>query len=301
MHYKHKIPVDRILDIVKRLYSFETINIKDASTRYEVSTRTIARDFKSISKTIPLKNHNGNYSLDTSGQHPLGDELNYHLISSFAHDMKIKASCIDKGNFSKDIVSFAVKYEKLPKEVGLNILNAIKRSKKITFDYKKSRDDITNRIVSPIKIFIDNSSGIWYLVALDDKDSKIKKFILSKIRNFKESDIGFILSDDEQKEADEIKTVWHSSNHEIYTIKLYIAKEVALYFNDIKLHHTQVIEQIDIDGGLEISCMVTHKMEILPVIKSWMPHIFILEPKWLREELLDSVKIYQDKNKLIDI
>lgn len=92
MYYKQKTPVNRILSIVKRLYNFEIINTKYASMEYEVSTRTIARDFKSISKTIPLKNHNGNYSLDTSGQHPLGDDLNYHLISSFAHNMKIKAS-----------------------------------------------------------------------------------------------------------------------------------------------------------------------------------------------------------------
>lgn len=301
MHYKHKIPIDRILSIVKRLYNFETINTKDASTLYEVSARTIARDFKSIGKTVPLKNHNGNYSLDTSGQHPLGDELNYHLVSSFAHDMKIKASCIDKANFSKDIVSFAIKYEKLPKELGLKILGAIKRNKKLTFDYKKSKDDITSRSVSPVKILIDSTSGSWYLVAIDDKSHEVRKFTLQKIKNFKESNIDFILSDDEQKAADEIKNVWHSSNHETHTIRLYIEKEVAPYFSDIKLHHTQTIEGRDMDGGIEISCVITHKMEILPNIKSWLPHIFILEPKWMKDELLESVKIYQDKNKLIDI
>ena len=301
MQYKHKIPIDRILGIVKRLYGFEVINTKDASIDYEVSARTITRDFKSISKTIPIKNHNGNYSLDTSGQHPLGDELNYHLVSSFAHDMKIKASCIDKSNFSKDIVSFAVKYEKLPKELGLKILNAIKRSKKITFDYKKSKDDITSRSVSPVKIFIDNPSGVWYLVAIDDKDNGVKKFNLSKIKNFKESGTSFTLSDEAQKEADGIKTVWHSSNHETFTIKLYIEKEAAVYFNDIKLHHTQTIEQIDMDGGIEISCQVTNKMEIIPAIKSWMPHIFILEPNWLRDEIMNDIEKYIQFQEGMDI
>lgn len=300
MHYKHKIPIDRILSIVKRLYNFETINTKDASTLYEVSARTIARDFKSIGKTIPLKNHNGNYSLDTSGQHPLGDELNYHLVSSFAHDMKIKASCIDKANFSKDIVSFAIKYEKLPKELGLKILGAIKRNKKLTFDYKKSKDDITSRSVSPVKIFIDSTNGIWYLVALDDKDNKVKKFILPKIKNFKESDIGFMLSNDAQQEADEIKTVWHSSDHETHMIKLYIEKEVASYFDDIKLHHTQMIEGRDMDGGIEISCVITHKMEILPGIKSWLPHIYVLEPSWLREEIRNDIERYKEFQENID-
>lgn len=298
---KRKTPIDRILSIAKRLYNFETINTKDASTLYEVSTRTISRDFKSIANTIPIKNTNGNYSLDTSKNNPLGDELNYHLVSSFASDMKIKASCIDKANSSKDIISFAIKYEKLPKELGLKILNAIKSGKKITFDYRKSKDDITIRTVGPIKIFIDSTSGSWYLVAIDDKDNKVKKFTLSKIKNFNESNKSFVVSDIAQREADGIKTVWHSSNHETHTIKLYIKKEVAPYFYDIKLHHTQELEDTDMDGGIEISCVITHKMEILPAIKSWIPHIYILEPKWLRDELIESMKIYQDKNKFLDI
>lgn len=301
MYLKHKIPIDRILSITKRLYAFEIINTKDASIEYEVSTRTIARNFKSIANTIPIKNNNGNYSLDTSQHNPLGDELNYHLMSSFANDMKIKASCIDKANFSKDIVSFAIKYEKLPRELGLKILNAIKRNKKISFDYKKSKDDITSRIASPIKIFIDSPSGIWYLIAVNEKDNMVKTFTLSKIKNFKESDIVFSISDDTQKEADKIKTVWHSSDKEPQNIRLYIEKEVAPYFDDIKLHHTQRKEKTDIDGGIEISCQITNNMEILPAIKSWMPYVHILEPKWLKDEVLEIIKIYQDKSRLIDI
>jgi predicted DNA-binding transcriptional regulator YafY len=91
MYLKHKIPIDRILSITKILYAFEIINTKDASEEYEVSTRTIARDFKSIANIIPIKNSNGNYSLDISQHNPLGDELNHHLVSSFANNMKIKA------------------------------------------------------------------------------------------------------------------------------------------------------------------------------------------------------------------
>jgi len=301
VYLRHKIPIDRILGITKRLYAFEIINTKYASVEYEVSTRTIARDFKSIANIIPVKNNNGNYSLDTSQHNPLGDELNYHLVSSFASDMKIKASCIDKANSSKDIVLFAIKYEKLPKELGLKILNAIKRKRKISFDYKKSKDDIVNRIASPIKIFIDNHSGIWYLIAVNEKDNMVKTFTLSKIKNFKESNIVFSISDDAKKDVDKIKTVWHSSDKEPQNIRLYIEKEVAPYFKNIKLHHTQTIEKTDMDGGIEMSCKITNKMEILPTIKSWLPYIHILEPKWLKDEVLEAIKIYQDKSRNIDI
>jgi predicted DNA-binding transcriptional regulator YafY len=215
--------------------------------------------------------------------------------------MKIKASCLDKANFSKDVVSFAPKYEKLPKEVGLKILNAITKNKKITFKYKKSKDDITSRSVNPIKIFIDSTSGSWYLVGSDDKDNLVKKFALSKIKNFKESDIVFSTSDDVQKEADSIKTVWHSSNHKTHNIRLYIVKEAAHYFNYIKLHHTQIIENIDFDSGIEISCRITNKMEILPAIKSWIPHIYVLEPKWLRDEIMNNIEKYKEFQENMDI
>lgn len=291
-HKKHKSPIPRILDIVKRLYSGEKLRTTDIALEYGKDRRTVHRDMLLINETISLKNSNGIWEIDRTTDYPFGNDLNYHLISAFANDMKIKATCLDRDNLSNEIISFAIKHEKLPKDLGLNLLKAIKKSKKITFDYKKSKDETTSRSVSPVKIFIDNQSDIWYLVALDDKDNQVKKFALPKIYNFKESDTDLTLSNEALKEADEIKTVWHSSNQETHTIKLYAAKDVASYFYDIKLHHSQTIECRDPDGGIEISCYITNKMEILPAIKSWMPHIHILEPKWLWEEMRDDLENY---------
>lgn len=61
---KHKIPVERILIIFKKLYDKEQIDIKDIASKFGVSTRTIYRDIKIINKIIPIENdQKGGYFL----------------------------------------------------------------------------------------------------------------------------------------------------------------------------------------------------------------------------------------------
>ena len=92
--------------------------------------------------------------------------------------------------------------------------------------------------------------------------------------------------------ADEIKSVWSSSSQEPIPIKLYAHPEAARYLKDIKLHKSQEIFDEHCDGSVELHYTVTHKLEILPAIKSWLPYIHILEPKWLQDEILDSLQLY---------
>ena len=47
---------------------------------------------------------------------------------------------------------------------------------------------------------------------------------------------------------------------------------------------------------MEINIKITHEMEILPLIKYWLPHIKVIEPKWIddkmQEELTNYLKEY---------
>ena len=104
------------------------------------------------------------------------------------------------------------------------------------------------------------------------------------------------------QEADKtINSVWHSSTNNEITVKLYIRSTISHYIQERKLHKTQIIVDQHYDGGLEIHCIITHKLEILPAIKSWLPYIHILEPKWLRDELMEDLHSYENESINMDI
>ena len=68
-------------------------------------------------------------------------------------------------------------------------------------------------------------------------------------------------------EADEMKSIWSSTGEKEVLVKLYVQADIAAYIKDIKLHKSQTIEDKHHDGGLEVHCTITHKLELLPQVK----------------------------------
>ena len=97
-------------------------------------------------------------------------------------------------------------------------------------------------------------------------------------------------------EADSIKSIWSSSSADTHRVVLSIDPSIAGYIEDIKLHKTQEIVDRHYDGGLEVHCTITHKLEILPTIKSWLPNIHIIEPKWLRDDMMRDLEYFRDED-----
>ncbi len=298
MNYsKNKAPVQRILSIVKKLYAQERLFTSKLAKEHNVSTRTIHRDMQKISEVIPLANHFGKWWIDdrrvdsnTSFQH--------ELLQSFAHNANIDYFCIEKSNATTDNISFAIEYGRLPKKMGEDLLKAIKSETVCTFMYKKG-SDTSQRAVDPIKIFTENSR--WYLIARDHKDNKLKHFNLQNIRQLTNTDTPIDIAPEIRKKADTMVSTWSSPDNEPVAIRLYIEPSIASYIKDIKLHKSQTIEEKHHDGSMIINCTITHKMEILPQIKSWIPNVFIIEPAWLREEIIEDTKKYLEQNGDFDI
>lgn len=297
-YLKQKTPTSRILDIVKRLYTFEKLQSTSLAIDYDVSSRTIHRDMLKISETILLHNHLGTWSLDTSGF--VASENTFHkaLLLSFAQNVEIEVECLEKSNASNENIAFAIEYKHLPKILGEKVIQAIQNEKQCSFSYVKD-DETSNRCIDPIKIYTEN--GRWYVIARDYKDDKVKSFNLSKIKNFKQESQNTTLTQSMQEKADSMKSIWSSTGEDAILVKLYIQPEVVPYIKDIRLHKTQVIYDVHHDGGLEVHCTITHKLELLPQIKYWLPRIYVLEPKWLYDELMSDLEIYRDESLKFDI
>ena len=43
---------------------------------------------------------------------------------------------------------------------------------------------------------------------------------------------------------------------------------------------------------MEFAVKITHEMEILPIIKYWIPHLRVIEPKWIDEMIRKDLREY---------
>ena len=279
--------------IIQQLYSMRSLDTHALAQEYSVTRRTIQRDMKSISAVFPLQHTQGEYSLDVDKL--LYDSQIFHstLLNAFAQNIGIDTLCIDRTNITSSKVIFAIEYSSLPKHLGSQIVETIKESHRCSFMYEKPTS-ISHREADPIKLYTEN--GRWYLIARDYKDDIIKTFNLSKIKEFKALPHPTTLTKKMLDEADSIKSIWSSSSADTHRVVLSIDSTIAGYIEDIKLHKTQEIVDRHYDGGLEVHCTITHKLEILPTIKSWLPNIHIIEPKWLRDDMMRDLEYFRDED-----
>ena len=84
--------------------------------------------------------------------------------------------------------------------------------------------------------------------------------------------------------------VWLSDDKKEVVLK--VSKDVAVYFKRRKLVANQVIEKELEDGGLIISTSVGHSNQILPIVRYWIPHLTIISPEGLQDEMEAELKQY---------
>ena len=140
--------------------------------------------------------------------------------------------------------------------------------------------------IAPIKIAMFD--GFWYVFAMDKK--VFKKFHLKSIKELEIlSEYSFIPSDIESK-IKRAKSAWFNLA-DSFTVRLWVSSEIAKYFDRKPLNNNEMIYK-NSDGSFEIEFMATHIMEVKPLIYRYLPHIRVLEPSFLVDEIESDLKSY---------
>lgn len=87
-----------------------------------------------------------------------------------------------------------------------------------------------------------------------------------------------------------------SKDVEPFKVKIYANKVAAKYFSRRPLP-TQSIESLGQDGSMEFIVSITNEMEILPIIKYWLPHMRVIEPQWLQDMINEDLLNYLEQTK----
>lgn len=166
---------------------------------------------------------------------------------------------------------------------------AIKSKFEISCNYKANNTKSFKLKLNPLKIV--NFEGYWYFLATTKgENDAIKKYYLKNISNIKTTETIFEIGNRIDRILDKVSSIWFDNTKEPFEIKIFVDSEIIKYIERKPISPSQSFESINEDGSSVITVKITHEMEIMPIIKYWIPCLKVLEPKWIddliREDLL---------------
>lgn len=175
----------------------------------------------------------------------------------------------------------AEKLEKKDIELIENIESVIASRNEIELLYFSK----THRL-SPIKIALFD--GFWYLLAMAGE--KLKKFHLKSIKEIKILPSKFKIDESLENRIKSANSAWFDPEKS-FIVRLWIDKVVKKYFERKPLPNQQIMCENE-DGSIEIEVQVTHIMEIKPLVFYYLPHIKVIEPSSLADDILAEMERY---------
>jgi len=301
--YKHDYDkiLTRLTIILSRLNDGESLGVKELAQEFNVSTRTIQRDFNERLVSFPIYQENKKWKMSDGFKLEKSSNIEDTIILDIIEKLTegIGAEFYSK---AKKLLSKLKNADSSPIYAKLNLEDisdklseiqllekAIKEKTTINCNYSFENMAI-KMIVKPLKIL--NFEGFWYLLAIDTKNEILKKLYLKNIFSIKLTDDNFTTS----KKIDELLensiSVWFDEESEPFEVKLHISKVISKFLKRKPISKNQIIESIYEDGSMAIIVKITHEMEILPIVKYWVPHIKIIEPIWIDKIVKDDLKVY---------
>lgn len=294
--------ISAIIFILNKLDCGE-VTTKGLAEELNVSTKSIQRYIKEIENAeFPLYNpQKGAYAFveGFSLQKMLLSDTEAGLLvllNSFVDSLKNKK--IDKSfdMFKKRILSehadspFFIKFQSGLKyeinEKTKTIEKAIKEQEYITIEslYNKKLQNL-----KPIKIAY--FEGFWYLICLLGHKNKVLKYNINNIKTITTTNKYFEITSDINKILKESTNIYFEMERKI-KVTLSVAQKAAKYFKVKEYFPLQKITKENKDGSLILECKIAKEEEILPTIFHWLPHIKVVEPKWLDDIIRETLKQY---------
>ncbi len=278
----------RLAGILVKLYNGEKLDPHQLAQEYNVNLRTIQRDLNERLGVLPLQHENGLYRLESFylGKLTLKDIKNFATLAGVSGlfpkldtdfirailDSTINQAYEVKGQFLEDVSQLKPLFEQLQ--------TAILSHKTCCFLYKD-----TEHTVEPYKLI--HHHGCWYMAA--SHNGVLKAYKLALLKN---------LLTQQQFMPDPLLVAQVSQEESIWfglekrEVILTVDKKAASHFKRRQLVPAQqVIKELE-DGSLIVSSHISHDLQMLPIVRYWIPHVRVVSPVGLREACMESVRQY---------
>ncbi len=272
----------RLLEILKRLYEGEELKTAVLAQDFDVSPRTIRRDFARLSY-FPIEKNSKGYKF-SDGFHLFKsskeDELLlFEMFEQFSKNMGDGASRILSKQLSKlhnpsskHPFFFNAVIEDITDKSELFLLmqDAIEQNRVVALEYLG-----VSREVHPYKIA--SFEGFWYLFCKEGK--KYKTFYFKEIRNVSILEQMFKADAPALKTMENALNIWFEAQEKSFETVLHVNKEIAKHLARRPLSKTQTLLQRYENGSMDIAVQATSDNEVIHMLKRWIPHIKVLSPK----------------------
>lgn len=283
----------RFIAILVALNNGERIDIKQLTTDFGVSVRTIQRDISERLLDLLVWEEQGPryYKLNRQKQGFFSAE-DIERFARFASVAELFPK-VDRQFFQEKLTeSIKVKgfqYENishLEKEFN-ELQRAIERHRLIDFSYVKS-GQIQPKFYKIAPYCLINKNGIWYVIGTDN--GKQKTFCFSQIRMLKVLDETFEPNQQMLEEINNSDSI--SVGNQISEVLIKVSSEAAPYFLRRNLLSNQELVHKSENNELILSCKNIHEFEIVPLVQYWIPHLTIISPSELQGRMVEKLQEY---------
>jgi len=296
------------LQLLKELLEGKKINLKDFSLQNDISVRTVQRYIEDITETFSenllkegdfysfVSNHFLEKNMLSFDKKEL--EIFVDLFSLIDFDFVNKLD--DKSsNFLEKLqknysLTYMVKqppFENIfsKKELIHDIKIAIKNRRYVNIKYFSDKEFIFEE-VKIIKIVY--TDGNFYLATLtnDDLNNGFKFLRLNFITQIELLKNSFHRDVIAEQFLKNFQTIFSNYQKESYEVILEIDESIKRFFKQKKFLSSQTI--LEEKENLLISYKVTNDMEILPLVRKWLPNIKIISPKSTKDKFLKEIRDY---------
>ena len=277
----HDTLVYRLSAVLTKLNQGDSLDPQALADEFGVNLRTIQRDLNVRFAGLPLVKVNGRYTMDEAH---LG-KLTIRDIERFAVFSGVNGLFPEmSGQFLKEVFASNAQGAWLVKGHHYEDLQ----------DHRALFADLEQAIVDEVEPYkLINQKGIWYLAAWDE--GKLKSFAVSRMAALMVEETTFVPRAHVEEDLAKSDGIWLGSDRR--RILIQVSSQVATFFRRRNLLPNQVIEKESAGGDILVSTTVAQAEEVLPIIRYWIPHVRILEPIAMQQQLEESLASYLEASK----
>lgn len=302
-----------LLFFLKELLEGKKISLKSFALENDINIRTAQRYIEDIEEAFPdnLLKENDFYSFvsnSTLEKNILNFdkkefEILIDLVSLLEFDISNKFDENTKKFVNKIQKQYSQSYKikqnpfeklSLKRDLLFDIKNAIKNNRYTKIVYESDKKYIFDE-AKILKIIF--AEGNFYIAILtkEELNNGFKFLRLNFISDIKLYSNSFKKDIEAEYFIKNFQTLFSSYKEKTYEVILKINPSVKRFFLQKKFLSSQKI--IENKEYLTLSFEITNDMEILPLVKKWLPNIKIISPKTLKDKFNEELKNYLDLEK----